>query len=1149
MSEISGIRVGGEFRALRVGGQMCLIRAAATGDPGDPGDPGEPEEPGVVTVAEGSRLILSDESPVLAPGVTLTVLQGPQYLLDGVPFVPASRTREWMSGQTVLATGNSYVTQAGVSFSVRETIPHPVTGQTVILSPEVRTQVYTVQSDPTAAPPAPDAADWAVLRSEYNSGSTTDFKPILTFSGALVAAGVEIQWTTSFSVPALPEHWEPLIDLGGGEWTTGHKDGPDAEFASFTAAQATRRENQFRLRYRISGGLWSPEGTTKVVPLPPALVMPAAVTGFTAVPGSGDGEVVIGIGAQSSWGDGTPGTIRLSSVPTGDIPLAAGTLTLTSGYFGKNVAFQAYAKSAEGYEGPRTTITVAVPGTATTTGLAARYHFISTAALDSWKGAGSIAAPTGPDNFRYGKSGVAHQFCYMGGLNSDGSKASFIMDVGPPWIGTNWETDWPQWRLCRALGLKSALSVSFHWHPTQPNTFAYVAGATTADGPNQERGSGVYKSTDGGATMTHVLRVVYPGETWNPNLLKSFVKGGSIEGQKYRNSMQIIKPVPGSPGHWFFFQSDGSVHKSEDDLETLPWVSDAPKNNNVGRIAAIHPLDDDTIWVGADTGLWRSTTGGAGLTKTSPQGLPAGRISFMEFNPDDPTECYVVVYGKGMYRATNMDAASTGAIVFTRVGSASDTCYMGIQWRVGGVPRPVASRHMWCFLRGQGAGTIYSSNGGANWSPVVGSHNTYGWNEQNKFYTNPHANANSDQNQVGIIPSLATAGHGVATSACTMWKIKGTNWVNSSDFYSNRAGGEGRGFYSQRGNKVACMIFDSRMTVSEDGGYSWRDANTVAPGVNKDYNGWACDIHPLNTDRVITTGGFYTWNPASVVISTDFCTNSANSFRPNWFVNTFGAKDRTAWAAWHGQELNTAYCQHGISFDAANKAGTWQTWVQRETSGNTYATEIGAPALGGDGDVYDKKGVWGRSEVNGNRLFACRDNKLLETTNKGTSWRVITLTQGPSEFGWHYYSLCPHPTDEKEVYWWDAGTGLRRWREGATVGGGGTISLGTGSTALKDLNVQVVCIDPVDPDVIYLMNREPSSRNSPRAGIWRTTGGFNGTFTDISANLPDTVSNKSMTIRPDGVLLVLGVVGGYMFGPPRANAFFDHVMQFHGPAS
>lgn len=1100
---------------LPTGIGRVLLRARIEDLQPDP-DP----EPKVLTLAAG--FVLSSADPTQAPGATLTVVEEPQYLLDGVAFVPTLIAREWVSGGVVVGTGDGFTGADGVSVYLRDRVIDPETGLEWTGEP-AQTQVYSFTTiTPGTKPPAPTPEQWDVVTSYYiPTGQTTTFKPEITLEPALTVAGAEVEWTSSLTFPADPSHWEPLIAYGD-DWTTSHKDGPLSTWASFTATQVTRRENQFRIRWRLNGSEWSDESAIKAIPVPPPPVVPAKPTGFTVTPGSTDGQVVIAINPQTDWGDGTAGTLQLSASPfLSPATLVPGNLQMPALAHGLSVTFSVVAKAAEGWTSEPATVTMTVPGDppALDTSQWARFHFSSTDAYNSW-------VNSGPDLYRYGKGAREIQFCHGGERSpADPNYAAFWMDVAGPWVCINAESSRPVYQHATCKGIWASLSSAGKWHPTEKKRFVYVAAAQRASGSNEDLGDGLYVTDDLGETL---VRKIGRHDNADLNMARaaSYVKGGRSDDLKWRNYFHTIDYDPTNTDHWWWANSDDAIYVSTDDWDTWSLLSEIPRTLAMGRIGYMKVLPGgDTIWFGCDTGLWKSGTGGVGATKQSPNGLPSGRITVLDFNPANYDDFYVCVYKVGIYRTTD------GGLNFNKIATPFSAV---AQIVVSNVNR----QHMWLMGVGPENGMRYSNNGGTGWQDCTYDANTYGAAEGNNFYDVMHANRTGDQTQCRVVPSAITASKAIATAACAMWATSnGTTWKKESDGYSNAAGGEGVNFFSAVGNRIACMMFDIRMEVSGNGGKSWRS------GVFADlpfYSavGIACDINPQDPDYVIMSAGRYTTSPSSVVISTDFCTLKSNSFRPSFYASNYGASDRCPWVAWHGQDEDIAYSLRGKS---TSKGTNWQKWTAVETSGTTYANEIGEPVI--SGGVYDMRGVWARSPADGDVLYAfsVTGRKILRSDNAGVSWTKIA-DRGPGEFGDHIYGFEPHPTDPLVAYWWETGVGLVRWNNGI-------ISVSTGTAPIKHLSCTSLCVNPQNPNHIALMNRESGSFHMPRCAVWLSTSGFNGTYNNITANLPQLIAHKAMAVHPtDNYLFVHGVSGAYTIGLPGGSPSADFFLTHFGAA-
>ncbi|MGD8719700.1 MAG: hypothetical protein PVH29_12875, partial [Candidatus Zixiibacteriota bacterium] len=184
---------------------------------------------------------------------------------------------------------------------------------------------------------------------------------------------------------------------------------------------------------------------------------------------------------------------------------------------------------------------------------------------------------------------------------------------------------------------------------------------------------GIYKSTDGGANWTRLLRfqqglveslAVNPN---NPDILLACIKhinhgiwrsvdGGGWWDQTLDDSdPEAVAFAPSNP-LIAFAAADGVVYKSSDGGVTWTEVLDGSYGM---RSMAIHPTNPDIVLVGRRSTsqgmVWRTEDGGANWTEV----LAEVGVNELVFDPSDGAVCYIASNGGssgikgGVYRSTN----------------------------------------------------------------------------------------------------------------------------------------------------------------------------------------------------------------------------------------------------------------------------------------------------------------------------------------------------------------------------------------------------------------------------------------------------------------------------------------------------------------
>ncbi|NNE42930.1 MAG: T9SS type A sorting domain-containing protein [Gemmatimonadetes bacterium] len=237
--------------------------------------------------------------------------------------------------------------------------------------------------------------------------------------------------------------------------------------------------------------------------------------------------------------------------------------------------------------------------------------------------------------------------------------------------------------------------------PSAPNRiFVAVLGSLFSTGPDR----GVYRSTDSGATWSHVLAVndttgavdvaVDPG---NSNLV-------------YAATWQRLR----APDNLDYGGDGSGIWKSTDGGDT--WnelTSGLPSGTGVGRIGiAIAPTDPDILYAiyaeanpGAFTGLYRTTNGGSTWTQTNDSALFNVYASFGWWFGNvrvDPTDADVVfAVGFEVWRSQNAGSS------WSNVGSSMHVDHHALEFASNGD-----------IYEGNDGGMYKSVNGGSSWSKL-----------------------------------------------------------------------------------------------------------------------------------------------------------------------------------------------------------------------------------------------------------------------------------------------------------------------------------------------------------------------------------------------------------------------------------------------
>ena len=712
--------------------------------------------------------------------------------------------------------------------------------------------------------------------------------------------------------------------------------------------------------------------------------------------------------------------------------------------------------------------------------------------------------------YRYGLSAWQIQFNH-GGERSEANPndVAFIMDVGGPWITENAESDWPTYRLASCRNLEQRNSVSLCWDPDVPGRFLYVVGENRDQGQTPGVRCGIYESTDKGENMT--LR------------RSEFVRSGTVD-RSTRGYRKLLNYDPRDHDIYYFLNPERRLLKSTD--KGVTWVDHNTTTAQISAMGQVWYLQVDhgnsnILWFAAETGLYRSTNGGRTIARHS-SNLPAGPVTSLAFDSSTPDRFHVVVYNVGVFRTTN------GGASFTRLNTPHNAVCQVFQ-------SPKDRSLLWAIAINQlpdgsysGQAGLYSENGGVSWVTTTTKGDTYGIDRSASENVMRATGLGTNRSmQTAILPSPLVAKKAVGTWGHCLWATQnGRDWVNSSDGFSNQAGGDTNfgSMYFNADGRILFAAFDKKGFVSDDSGDTWRQISIAGNGMaSNDYVGLTLQGHPTKKNKFIATMGFYTPNPGTVIISDDFGTSASRSRRPAFFRTAYGNDDFQKWAQFHPTKGNIAYSTTAFSDDEGDN---WVRWIARADA--TYRNGVGEPA-----NAASAAGVRMASPKNGDWLIASNagGRRLFLSKNMGLTWKEFT-SNGPDLHGADLASLWMDPTDENIIYWWRRGTGMIRYDERT-----GRETVLPDTVRFRDMRVQRIRSDYNDPNVLYFFNRLNGGDM-----VFRSTTGHAGIFEDISGNLPRQIGNQGFEIDPNtGILWMNGVIGTRIFPPPGGHPRFDEL--------
>ncbi len=225
--------------------------------------------------------------------------------------------------------------------------------------------------------------------------------------------------------------------------------------------------------------------------------------------------------------------------------------------------------------------------------------------------------------------------------------------TGEPFIRSNISVGWGVWRSTDAgktwkrAGLERTGRIArLAVHPTDPD-IALAAALGHAYGPQSERG--VFRTTDGGATWTRVLHV--NDSTGAVDLVMDPSNPRILYAATWQIEIHTWGRTSGGKGSGIWKSTDGGLTWTRLEGKGLPSkpfgkVGLAISRRNPERVYALIETSDGVPLPGveAESGeLWRSDDGGGSWTLVSHDRELAGRTHYytrMAVSPDNPDEAY-----------------------------------------------------------------------------------------------------------------------------------------------------------------------------------------------------------------------------------------------------------------------------------------------------------------------------------------------------------------------------------------------------------------------------------------------------------------------------------------------------------------------------
>lgn len=1041
--------------------------------------------------------------------------------------------REWLLDDVVVSTSDTLAagdnTRIGQTLRYRERAQDLVTGE---WSAWVDAADITPIRDLDTTPLPGDSvalveADWVMLPGRFVNLDGTDLdnpNPDPTVDKWVPRFGIKqsyhqdlalpsVQWGAGFADPIPASNWEPaefveeladgtyvyelsLRDKTGDRWDLVPR--PSGATSVSFAVRAKFEETQD----------WAADSDKKDSIVPPPVVKPDAITGWTVVPHSSgdDGRITLTIpgGQPNSWGDGTPGTIQWANSVDGWATITSGThdITLPQSLHGLNTDIRVRALSGDGIAGEETTQSVQVPGTVT--------------AVQGWMPFGFIgqgaSRDTGGDHYQFFQGGDVF---YNPSHPDDGKIAAASMDAHALWVCGGFEGPWPVFASPELDGIRGRYGLGVKIDREQPNRMVILTSARAAGNPG-----GIWTSLDYARTIEYSTyshsnsRVAGNFGLW--------IVGGQYGGgtSPWRAWHRLIQQSYTDPRDWIVVaprrnyeggDKGGFILRSTDRAQTWSYSGETLSQ---AFIYTVGQTADGKLLFGSEDGLHIANTfNGSFNSAVWPSGMTGAdrkAIVGIECHPTDSRYGYLAtLYGEiwrtddGFSSVEKIGLRANGYVnVFASPWNFNNVWAIGVQNNKANNNNTRLSAFSSNGLRGA-AGT--GTSGSPSWTEISKAKNdtgVYGWPKDGgvAFINGPGYNARSDnQFQCGILPQKdAATNH---KSGYAYYKGRMSHTSNGHDFTASGDGVDHTGaghfdayVFSTSKTHPEHSIFagyDNTTKHCHDGWRRWIDSNrsevtlcaSIAP--NRPNGDWAAGLSAYYTD------GHISW------------TKNLNNAVPNWTSANAGT---------------TRFVSFG-----QGPGGHKVLWSGTHRCTNFDGQSPSFQALTNSEGFNSNQRMFCVSAYDANVAFSVRNNRYIwRTTNKGASFtQFCDMGTSLSTGFW------VDPKDHNVVYWFHPQQGLRKFEQGVGYSTPGPEIAGFSSGNVADR----LRICPFTNTIyIYYANMSQG-----RFQMVRKVD--NGTFEDISRYFPRVESVRGMDLcEVTGIVFQLGTVGTRYFPPVSGNA-------------
>jgi hypothetical protein len=648
-------------------------------------------------------------------------------------------------------------------------------------------------------------------------------------------------------------------------------------------------------------------------------------------------------------------------------------------------------------------------------------------------------------------------------------------DCGQIWKSTD---NGRHWEKPLGIGLSLPFGQSIEVDPYDPDrVFTIVSANWNWLDPNEQ---GLYRSVDGGQRWDHVLQ---PEVSFPYN---------SCQMDQHAIAYDILSREENQIRRWYAAFPGDRLYVSEDFGQT--WQKLAALNDHVPVYQVLcHPTDSCILYLSTSQGLFKSKDQGQHLETCG--NLPAGGVSSIAVNRSNPSNVYVTLMGKGLYKS--VDSGNTFQLL-----RSFDA------WRVEmnpGYPQIL-------YLSGLSSNTIVSHDGGSTWITDMFTQPALGLERPGSSWKGRIAGQ-----LTGIAPNPFNPNEAIAYSRATLWKTVdgGRVFFDSSMMFTGYYWGWGiPGMAFDRFDPDRLFFFncDVGMTITKNGG-DWFDVrNSKAwdwyqQGLLSWIGTYCGDVLPEPGSNVIVASVGDYWNNELMRSEDEGCT---------WTLLTHDAAD-IFFISFHPKDPNIVYAGNKISY---NKGVTFE----RIQFGEFDAKE---PTL------------VGMCRSVPDTIYAMDDNdrfELYRSDDRGRTWRLY------SKPGWRFCRLdlkpifAVDPADPNIIYTRDANKDLAIF-DGQTWRSTGVLML-AGGTEINNF-VRCIAVDSRYPRIIYA-----GMFAAGRDNVWRSCDkGY--TWKNISYNSPR-LSVDTLAVSPHtGELFRGSPAGTWVLPPPYSsqNMIYNKLIQ------